>query len=418
MAMCMPVRAEGTELTNTETFDLMTSPDGCGRGSHYLFGMSMCLPMPTRTGDVSVMAMGNFFFADIYEQGARGRHAVSAPNWAMLDFGVDLASWNRVELDAMLTAEVWTTPADGYPQLLQIGENQADGRPFIDAQHPHSSPLMGLTITDEVSLSSQDARLLRFSFAPRGESTEGPIAFMHRPTSLWNPDAPLGHHIGQDAGHISSTVIAASLQWGTVTVEASTFHGREPEPTRVELPLGAPDSFGVRASEQVTASLLAAASFAYVSNPEGNNAIPKVLRFSASLYGQGTANEWRLHGALIWGAISNYDGASLLSSLVLEASAIVGENAIWSRIEALQRTAGELEIASSAPAAPAWTAVLTLGYTRRIAGLGPVDTYVGASLSGYALPTDFAAAYGGRFLLTGKAFFELRGIHMSSLGSP
>src|SRR5439155_4279461 len=118
---------------------------------YYLFAMSMCQELPQARGRWSVMAMGNLFLADVGEQGPRGRHAISAPNWAMVDAGVDLAAWNRLELDVMLTAELWTTPARGYPELLQIGETDASGQPFLDAQHPHSSPLMGLAITDVIS---------------------------------------------------------------------------------------------------------------------------------------------------------------------------------------------------------------------------------------------------------------------------
>jgi hypothetical protein len=153
----------------------------------------------------------------------------------MLDGGVDLAWWNRLEADVMLTADLWTTPDAGYPELLQIGEENSKGEPFIDAQHPHSSPLMGLSITDVISFSRVKRRLLRLWFAPRGESTDGPIAFMHRASAWFNPDTPLSHHIGQDVGHITSTVIGASLRIDQTVIEASTFHGLEPVPTRVEV---------------------------------------------------------------------------------------------------------------------------------------------------------------------------------------
>jgi hypothetical protein len=408
---------EHSGMSNVEMFDLMTSPDSCGSGSHFLFGMSMCLPMPRKAGAGTVMAMGNLFVADIGEQGPRGRRAVSAPNWIMLDGGVDLASWNRLELDTMLTAELWTTPSDGYPQLLQIGENQADGQPFLDAQHPHSSPLMGLTLTDEFSFDSTSIELLRLFFAPRGESTDGPIAFMHRPTGMWNPDAPLGHHIGQDVGHVTSTVIGTSFQFGGSTLEASLFHGLEPQPTQVDLPLGVPDSFAVRLSHQFGPGVLAAVSFAEVTNPEGTPTIPRDYRFSASVYAQQTLNSnWRAHAALIWGGIAGYDNARFLNSFDSEAVVDDGDNGFWGRIEVLQRTGAELEIVTTDPNIGAWVVVPTVGYSRKIVSVGPFDFFVGGSISVNFLPAEFSAAYGGPAPISGKVFLEARGIHMWSFG--
>ena len=317
MAMCMPAQdTPEAEVANALYWDWMTSQNGCGSDGYYEFGMSMCQPRPGRPGRFSGMVMGNAFVVGIAEEGPRGRLALSGPNWLMGDMGLDLARWNRLELDTMLTSELWTTPSRGYPELLQIGESQRDGQPFLDAQHPHSSPIMGLTLTDVISLDGRRdeslARLLRLSFAPRGESTDGPFAFMHRPTGTVNPDAPLGHHIGQDVGHISSTVIGAGLYLDQTILEVSTFHGLEPQPTRVDLPLGSPDSVAARVSQHFGSHFLASASAAYVDNPEGDPTIPHVLRFSASGYTQhAVLGSWSLHTMGAWGGMAEYDHASL-----------------------------------------------------------------------------------------------------------
>ena len=297
MSMCMPAPpTPDAEVANARYWDRMTSQNGCGSNGYYEIGMSMCEPRPGRPGRFSGMVMGDVFLVGIAEEGPRGRLALSGPNWLMGDMGVDLARWNRLELDSMLTSELWTTPSSGYPELLQIGESQRDGQPFLDAQHPHSSPIMGLRLTDVISWDESSTRLLRLSFAPRGESTDGPIAFMHRPTGTVNPDAPLGHHIGQDVGHISSTVIGAGLYVDQTILEVSTFYGLEPQPTQVDLPFGSPDSFAARVSQHFGPHFLASASAAYVSNPEGDPAIPHVLRFSASGSTQhALLGSWSLH---------------------------------------------------------------------------------------------------------------------------
>jgi hypothetical protein len=413
MAMCMPAQADA-QISNARSWDLMTSPDGCGATGYFEFGMSMCEPRPGQPGRFSAMVMGNAFLVGIAEEGPRGRLALSAPNWLMGDGGIDLARWNRLELDAMLTAELWTTPANGYPELLQIGEDQRDGQPFVDAQHPHSSPIMGLTLTDVISWDDSRTRLIRLFFAPRGESTDGPIAFMHRPTGTVNPDAPLGHHIGQDVGHISSTVLGAGLYLGDTVLEASTFYGLEPQPTQVDLPLGVPDSFAARLSQHFGSHFTASASAAYVNDPEGDPTIPHVLRFSASGYSQhDVLGRWRLHTFAAWGGIAGYDHSDFLSSFIGEALlADDRELACWGRLEVLQRTPAELEILSASafatPNVGQWVGALTLGLTAKIVSWWGFDFSAGGSATASALPSDYAPSYGGALVFSGKIFLEAR----------
>ncbi|HWE31396.1 MAG TPA: hypothetical protein VHB97_25500, partial [Polyangia bacterium] len=341
----VPSAVARAQMANGEHWDMMTSPDRCAGNEYWSFGMSMCMPRPERRGEARAMVMGALFLADVGVSGRRSAHDLVAPNWLMLDGGVDLARWNRLELDAMLTAERWTYPDSGYPLPFQVGEANEHGVPFVDAQHPHSSPLMGLALTDVLSLSRDKTRIVRVWFAPRGESTDGPIAFMHRPTGTVNPDAPLGHHIGQDVGHISSTVFGVSLTLPTTIVEASTFHGREPLPDAVDLPIGAPDSVGARVAQELGGHYTLSASAAYVHDPEGTGGTAPVVRASLSAYARwDLPHDFRAHATLIWGGISNYDGASWLDSITGEVLFTDWDNALWGRLEVLQRTPAELNV--------------------------------------------------------------------------
>jgi hypothetical protein len=402
-------------MTNAQMFDAMSSPDGCGPRQYYHFGMSMCLDRPQSPGHFSGMVMGNAFLVESGSTGPRARHSLAGPNWVMADGGVDLAWWNRVELDAMLTAELWTTPKRGYLEPLQIGEENAAGMPYVDAQHPHSSPVMGLMIADVIQFSQVKPRVLRLWFAPRGESTDGPIAFMHRMSATFNPDAPLGHHIGQDVGHVSSTVFGASLHLGVVTLEASTFNGTEPHPTEIDLPVAEPNSFATRVIGQIGPRWTVAASFAYVDNPEGEPGDPKVYRVSASGYlNQDLPRGWRVHASLIYGGIANYDHTPWLDSLLAEATFSDGSNSPWMRLEVLQRTAAELAVSSSTT--PQWVGALTVGFTRRIVSLWGFDFDVGVAGTLDFLPEDFQPAYGGGVVAVGRMFLEARFVKMWSLG--
>jgi hypothetical protein len=410
-----------------ERLDRMSSPDTCGEGFYYYFPMSMCLPRPRALGTGWLMLMGNAYFVDSGAQGPRGYHQIASPNWLMANGGVDLARWYRLELDLMLTAELWTFPARGYPELLQIGEANARGVPYIDAQHPHTSPVMGLALTQVFSLSATRTRLLRLAFAPRGIAPDGPVPFMHRPTGMLNPDAPLGHHIGQDVGHITSTLLGLGVYLDDAIVEAATFHGREPEPAEVNLPLGPPDSFGARVSYRIGQPYLASVSAAYVHDPEGGHEehqtgedprgarreVPYVVRLSASGYTHhDLPRGWRAHAALIWGAILGYDAAPFLAAITAEALFTDFANGLWTRIEVLQRTPYQLAIPAPDPDTGRWVAALTLGYTRRVVALGPVELDVGGSGTLNLVAAEFAPAYRGRALVSGRFFLQVRGMQM------
>jgi hypothetical protein len=407
------------QMGNAEHWDMMTSADQCSASEYWSFAMSMCLPRPAARGNFRAMIMGAIFLADVGVSGTRSAHELVAPNWLMLDLGVDLARWNRLELDTMLTAERWTFPYSGYPLPFQVGEDNSEGVPFVDAQHPHSSPLMGLTLTDVMSLWTTKLRIVRVWFAPRGESTDGPIAFMHRATGTVNPDAPLGHHVGEDVGHISSTVIGASLTLPSTIVEVSTFHGREPDPDAVDLPIGVPDSVAARVSQQLGRHYTVAASLAYVHDPEGtgpsSTMADPVMRASLSAYARWNLPlDWRAHVTLIWGGVSNYDATPWLDAITGEVLFTDWDNALWGRLEILQRTPAELRVnpLPMDPNAPDWVGALTLGYTRRAVSLGPLDFSVGASGTLNFVTDTFLNAYGGRPILSGKLFVEARVIKM------
>jgi hypothetical protein len=390
-------------------------PADCGEMDVWDVGMGMCMPLPMAGMPMSmVMVHGNAFGAYVSTGGSRGREAVYSPNMFMADAGRSLGDRHYLNLDLMLTSELWTVPAAGYPLLMQIGENQANGQPFLDAQHPHSSPIMGLTLSDTIKLDTGEKDNLKLFFAPRGESTDGPIAFMHRPTGMMNPDAPLGHHIGQDVGHITSTVIGGSLKLGNTRIEASTFHGTEPEPTKVDLPIGTPNSGAVRLIEEFSPDFMAMASFAYVKSPEPNDPdVPFVLRFSGSVYYRVSISEnWKFYNALIYGGITKYDHASLLNSVGEEFWFEGGAPNIWGRIEAVQRTPDELQIPGASDRdSGRWVEALTLGYTHNFLRLSGLQVGVGGSVTKNFLPDDYRPSYGGD-PWSGKVFLQVSGMGM------
>jgi hypothetical protein len=391
-------------------------PADCGHMETWDFSNGMCMPLAMKGMPMKMLMLHyNSFFTQTIEEGPRGRNAFSVPNMLMLDAGTSIGDRHYVNLEFMATAERWTFPDNGTPELLQIGEENANHIPYIDAQHPHSSPIMGLTLSDTVTLGSGKDHLKIF-FAPRGQTTDGPVPFMHRPTGMVNPDAPLGHHIGQDVGHISSTVIGGALRLSNTNLEISTFNGKEPEPAKVDLPLASPNSYAARLTQVFSPHFYAMASAAYLKNPEPHDPhLDHLWRYSASFYNDHALdNGWRLHNALIWGLINDYDHASALNSLSEEFWLHKDRKNIWSRIEVLQRTPAQLAISSASPNHPKWVTAATIGYTHKIARWDLADVGLGLSLTKDFLPTEFQSSYSGN-PLSGKIFLQVGAMKMWDL---
>jgi len=405
------------------SFGQTMSTSSCSDMEVWDLSMGMCMPLPMKDMPMRMlMVQGNAFAVQSIESGPRGRSALSSPNMIMADLGSSLGDSHYVNLDFMGTFELWTFPDEGYPELLQIGEEQKNGAPFLDAQHPHNSPIMGLTLSDTIRLNDDSKDHLKLHFSPRGESGDGPIAFMHRPTGMANPDAPLGHHIAQDVGHISSTVFGASLRLSDWTLEASAFDGEEPNPTSTGLSLGTPNSYSFRLARAFTPSLTAMTSVAYVKSPEHDDPnLPFVLRYSASVYTEGKLGDCALHTASIVGLILKYDHADTLFSFGEEFLLEKNRSLIFGRIEALQRTPDELEVPSSgSPNDGQWIGAITGGYTHRIfQSVSDAPNAFHLSLGGSAtmdlLPSSFAEAYGSRTPWTGKLFLRIDGLGMWDL---
>jgi hypothetical protein len=399
------------------------SAAACGDGDRWDDAMSMCMPgSGSDNRQWHLQGQFNAFAVFSALQGPRGDDQFAAPNMFMLDAGRLVGAHQFVNLDLMGSTELWTYPRHGYPELLQIGEERRDGTFFVDAQHPHASPVMGLTLSDAMVI--HDTLNLRVSFAPRGESTDGPIAFMHRESARDNPDAPLGHHVGQDVGHISSTVLAALLDAGRWTLEGSVFNGTEPRPTVVNMPLGALNSEALRVSYRFSASHRLMASLAHVEQADSEYpGTDAALRLSASLTDH-FAESWLgdLDHTLVVGSISRRPGGATLSSILDEAVASQGQMDYWGRLEVVQRLQSELQIAlpSSANAANAatasvapddrhWVAAMTLGLTRWLRVPAGLQFGTGLSMTVDAVPDAWAAAYGHRFPLTGRLILQVRG---------
>lgn len=400
-------------------------PSDCSNAEVWDSVTAMCFPYPTGQKMTHLMLHGNIFLTGITQSGPRGDDAITSTQMLMGNLGKTLGDKHYVNLGIMTTIEKWTLPSKGYPLILQTGESNQDGAPYIDNQHPHNTPIMGLTLSDTIRLGDGENKShIKVSFSPRGQSTDGPITFMHRPTGVIQPDAPLGHHIGQDVGHITSTVIGASLRLNTTELQASVFNGTEPEPSEINLPIGAPNSGAVRLVQFFNGDLIGMASIAYIKDPHGGHAttasaktynddVTNAIRYSTSFYSKHHLfKDWQLYSTLIYGSVRTFGVDTMRHSFSYEFAASNETSTVFSRTEVLQRIAAELVIPSASEQLKSeWVGAISLGYSHVLKNWGAMRLNLGASVTKSFVPSVFEAAYGGG-PWSGKVFLQLSGMEM------
>ncbi|PYI59226.1 MAG: hypothetical protein DMC60_10960 [Verrucomicrobia bacterium] len=193
----------------------------------------------------------------------RGDDRIDAPNWIMAMYSYLLGDTMQFGARLMMSLDPLTETGRGYPLLFQSGESWHD-QPLHDRQHPHD-------LFDELSFSlsqkfNHDLSAYIY-FGYPGEPALGPPTFMHRPSAMDDPDAPLGHH-WQDSTHVTFGVATAGLVWRDIKIEGSIFTGREPDEHRYDFDRPRFDSFSRRISWNPTPDLALQVSHAYIESPE------------------------------------------------------------------------------------------------------------------------------------------------------
>src|SRR6185437_2494561 len=233
-----------------------------GSGTSWLPDASPMHAAHYMLGHWTLMLHGQASFQYDRQGGSRGSSQLGVVNWAMAVATRPLGA-GQGQLRAMLSAEPWTIGSRGYPLLVQSGEAYR-GAPLHDRQHPHDL-FMELSAMYERPLTRELGFMIYA--APVGEPGIGPVAYMHRPSALNDPFAPLAHH-WTDATHITYGVLTAGLFTRTMKLEATLFNGREPDEHRYDFDFHPLDSYGARLSFNPTPQWAIGASYAYLKQPE------------------------------------------------------------------------------------------------------------------------------------------------------
>lgn len=289
------------------------------------------------------MLHGNIFARynnqDFTSKGSRGGTKVDAPNWLMAMGQRKVGRNGLFHFNIMMSADALIAGGSGYPLLFQTGETWK-GAPLIDRQHPHD-------LFSELSVSyahSFTTKLGVFAYlAFPGEPALGPVAFMHRPSALYNPDAPLSHH-WIDATHVTFGVATLGIRYGKFKLEGSSFTGREPGENRYNFDTPRFDSRSARLSFNPDKHWAFQASHAFINSPEPLHAGEDVYRTTASaIYSKAFSTDVLFNATGTWG-MNKTQGHGGEHAALLEAALAWKRLAVYGRYEWVQKSVEELAL--------------------------------------------------------------------------
>jgi hypothetical protein len=344
------------------------------------------------------MVHGNAFILDTQETGPRGGDKFYSVNWLMPMLSREFGR-QAISIRTMVSLEPLTITQRKYPELFQTGET-AFGLPIVDGQHPHDF-LMELAGRYEFRISD---RTQFFVYGgPIGEPALGPTAFPHRASASENPMAVLGHH-QQDSTHISDSVITLGLARSILQLEASTFHGREPDENRWNIDGGRPDSFASRLTVGITRGLTGQFSTGRINNREALHPTADTFRMTASISHNKRFSSGHVATSLIWGRNKDLPGhhaPRIFNSYTLESTLnFANKNWSWIRIENVDRDrtilVGEVPAVRRTEEDPIGRIqAYTAGYERDLPmSAGGLKIGLGAQVSMYGLTQEMKSEYG------------------------
>jgi hypothetical protein len=380
-------------MTNAYSLNLPMNRNGSGTG--WLMDKSPMYGYMMHSKKWMWMVHGNIFVRhtsqDIGDRGTRGDSKTDVPNWLMAMGQRRIGERGLFHFNTMFSLDPLFGGA-GYPLLFQTGESHL-GQPLVDRQHPHD-------LFSEISVSyshsfSRDVDAFIYFGLP-GEPALGPVAFMHRPSALNNPDATLGHH-WTDATHITFGVATLGLRYKIFKFDASLFTGREPDERRYNFDRPRFDSYAGRLTVNPFPTLSAQFSMASINSPEGLQPDEDVRRTTASVMHTlplGGENKY-VHSTAVWG-YNNSGGDHTEHSVTFEPTLQLDKLAVYGRFEWIQKSAGELRITGIDEHHQFDINAFTLGASYTFLRQVNTNFAIGAQGSVYSIERALAEVYGER----------------------
>jgi hypothetical protein len=412
--MEMPASPGGSD-TSMKSMRMMT-PDPLGVTMDRMGSGTTWVPDAAPIPSVHFSAPGNWdvtghgfaFLQYDAQSGTRGANQIGSLNWMMLMASHSLGG-GRIQARTMLSLDPLTVTPRGYPLLLQTGEAY-HGEPLHDRQHPHDF-LMELSALYEKPISRSVGVMLYA--APSGEPALGPVAFMHRPSAMDNPAAPITHHWA-DATHISFGVLSAGLFTNAFKVEGSIFNGREPDQYRFDIDPIRLDSYAGRATYEPSAEWSVTAGYGYLKSPEALEPDESMHRVTASvLHGTtlGATGQWA--SSIVYGGNQHSGHPGLSHSVLLESEAVLdARHTLFGRAEYVQKSGADLAVDTPPYDLPADQSfdvgAFTLGYIRDFVRFGAGTLGLGVMGTLNFVPSALETVYGSRMPVGGFVFLRVR----------
>ncbi len=374
-----------------------------GSGTAWLPDDSPMRAFQLRGGGWHVMVHGNIFVGYDYQAGDAGDDQAVSQNWVMAMAHHALGGGHFTSR-AMLSLEPLTVGKDGYPLLLQSGE-QVDGVALVDRQHPHDL-FMELATLYEHDITKHVAFQLYAALA--GEPALGPVAFPHRPSAMMDPLAPLGHH-WLDSTHISFGVVTAGVFTRKVKLEGSWFNGREPDDKRYDLDLRGLDAASGRLTVNPSAQWSLQASAGYLDSPEELEPDVSLIKTTASATHAtklGSRRYWT--SSVAWGRNTPSSGPAT-DSVFAETVFDLGHlGATFARAEYVRKSGHDLALDPAMEDATFDIGMLSLGHTHPVLREGGLETSLGVRGSAGVIDADLQSRYGTRFPLGVMAYVQIQ----------
>ena len=342
----------------------------------------------------TLMFHANVFLTDIQQSSPRGGDKFFSTNWFM-GMAQRSAGPGIFTARVMLSLEPATVTGRLYPLLFQQGET-AFGLPIADGQHPHDF-FMELAALYDLKLG--DKNLLSFYFAPVGDPAIGPIAYPHRASAMENPLAALGHH-QQDSTHIATDIVTVGFTRGIARIEASGFHGREPDEFRWNIDHGRIDSWSLRATFQPGQNWSGQVSYARIISPEALFPAEDQARMTASIMYNRPLHHGNWASTILWGRTNSLQERSIFNSYLFESTVrFLTRNCAWTRIENVDRSnellLGELPLPPGFQEDPIGRVqAYTLGYDRDFDIVPHLTSALGAQFTTYGVAGALKPIYG------------------------
>jgi hypothetical protein len=343
--------------------------------------------------DLSAMGFITYNFSDA--GGTRGESRFYSNSMLMLMGSKDEGRQTK-GFSVMLSLDPVFNGRFGYPNLFQTGET-AYGVPLTDFQHPHDLFVeVALTHSYEIG---NGLRVFAYG-GPVAEPALGGPTFMHRPSGVEIPEAPIGHH-WFDSTHIAWGVVTLGANTDRWQVEGSLFNGHEPDENRYSPDNVALNSASARFTLTPSRDTAFNASYGFLDEPEATEPGVSQHRLTASaIWNRALAGGANLAMTAAFGR--NYKEGDKTDAFLLEGTFSRGDTTYFARWESVDKD--EL---GGVPAGTYKVGKFLVGGIKEVRKFQGLDLGVGAYAGFYVFPSALEPFY-GKSPLTLGVFVRLR----------